>query len=58
MKTFRKPNCKLCMEEFLTILNNLHDKRIMVMNNNLYIYGAFRHKMTFRQFFLSTDDPI
>ena len=28
------------------------------MNNNSDIYGACQHKITFRQFFLSTDDPI
>ena len=53
MKTFTKPNFNLCMEERLTIL-----KRVTIMNNNLDIYGACRHKTTFHQFFLSTDDPV
>ena len=28
------------------------------MNKNSEIYGARRHKTTFRQFFLITDDPV
>ena len=55
---FTKPNCNLCMQERLTILKKLRDKRVTVMNKNLDIYGACRHKTTFRQFFLSTDDPV
>ena len=58
MKTFTKPNCNLCMEESLTILKNLCDKRVTIMNKNSDIYGAFRYKTTFRRFFLSTDDPV
>ena len=58
MKTFTKPNCNLCMQERLAILKNLRDKRVTVMNNNLEIYGACRHKITFRSFFLSTNDPV
>ena len=58
MKTFTKPNCKLCMQERLTILKKLRDKRVTVMNNNLEIYGASRHKTTLHRFFLSTDDPV
>ena len=58
MKTFTELNCNLCMEERLMILKNVCDKRVKVMNKNLEIYGAFRHKTTFRRFFLSTDDPV
>ena len=58
MKTFTKPNCNLCMEERLTIFKNLREKRVTVINKNLEIYGAWRHKTTFHQFFLSTDDPV
>ena len=58
MKTFTKPNCNLCMQERLTILKNLRDKRITVMNKNSEIYGACQNKTTFCQFFLSTDDPV
>ena len=47
MKTFTKPNCNLCMEERLTVLKNLHDKRVKTMNKNSDIYGACRHKTTF-----------
>ena len=58
MKTFTKTNCNLCIQERLTILKNLRDKRVTVMNKNSEIYGAFRHKTTFRRFFLSTSDPV
>ena len=58
MKTFTKPNCNLCMEERLTILKMLPDKRVTIMNKNSEIYGACRHKTSFCQFFLSTDDPV
>ena len=58
MKTFTKPNFNLCMEERLTILKKLRDKCVTIMNKNSEIYGAYRHKTTFRRFFLSTDDPI
>ena len=47
MKTFTKPNCNLCMEERLTILKKLRDKRVTIMNKNSEIYGACRHKTTF-----------
>ena len=47
MKTFTKPNCNLCMEERLTILKKIRDKRVTIMNKNSKIYGAFRHKTTF-----------
>ena len=58
MKTFTKPNINLCMEERLTILKKLCDKRVTIMNKNLKIYGAGQHKTTFHRFFLSTDDPV
>ena len=58
MKTFMKSYCNLCMEERLTILKNLCDKRVMIMNKNSEIYGACRHKTTFHRFCLSTDDPV
>ena len=58
MKTFTKPNCNLCMEERLTILRNIYDKRVTIMNKKLEIYGACQHKTTFCQFFQSTDDSI
>ena len=57
MKLFMKPKFNLCMEERRTILKKIDDKRVMVMKNNLEIYGYFRHKTTFRRFCLSTDDP-
>ena len=58
METFTKPNFNLCMEERLTIIKNLHDKCVTNMNKNSDIYGACRHKTTFHQFCLSTDDPV
>ena len=58
MKNFTKPNCNLCIEERLTILKNLRDKRVTIMNRNSEIYGVYRHKMTFHLFCLSTDDPV
>ena len=58
MKTFTKSNCNLCMQERLTILKMLRDKRITVMNRNSEIYGAFRHKTTIHRFCLSTNDPV
>ena len=53
MRKITKPNC---MQERLTILKNLRDKRVTVMNKNSEISGACRHKTTFHQFCLSTDD--
>ena len=58
MQTFTKPNCNICMQECLTILKKLHGKHVTVMNKNPEIYGACRHKTTFHQFCLSTDDPV
>ena len=58
MKTFTKPNWNLCIQERLTILKNLRDKRVTVMNNNSDIYWACRHKTILHRFFLSTDDPV
>ena len=48
IKKFTKPNCNLCMEERFTILKNICDKRVIIMNKNSEIYGAYRHKTTFR----------
>ena len=58
MDKFTKPDCNLCMEELLTILKKIRDKHVTIMNKNLEIYGAFRHKTTFHRFYLSTDDPV
>ena len=58
MKTITKPNCNLCMEERLTILKKLRDKRVTIMNKNSEIYGACRHKTTFHRFCLSTDGSV
>ena len=58
MKTFKKPNCILCMEERLTILKKLRDKRVTIMNKNSEIYGACRHKTCFHRFCLITDDLV
>ena len=58
MKKFTKPNCNICMEECITILKKLRDKRIAIMNKNSEIYGACRHNTCFHRFCLSTDDPV
>ena len=58
IKTFTKPNCNICMEELLTTLKNLRDKRVTIMNKNSEIYGACQHKTCFQIFCLSTDDPV
>ena len=58
MKKFTKTKYNLCMQEPLTILKKLCDKRVTVMNKYSDIYGAFRKKSTFRRFCLSTDDPV
>ena len=58
MKTFTKPNCNICMQERLTIMKNLRDKRVTVMNKNSKIYGACRYKTISYRFCLSTDDPV
>ena len=47
MKTFTRPNCNLCMEKHLTIIKNLCDKHITMMNNHSDIYGSLQHKTTF-----------
>ena len=51
------PNCNICMEYCLTVLENLHYKNIKLTKRN-QIYGSCRHKMTFRSFFLSTDNTV
>ena len=58
IKIFTKPNCKLFMEERLRNLKNLRKKHVTVINKNLEIYGACRHKTTSHWFFLSTDDTV
>ena len=58
MEKFTKINCNLCMQERLTILKNLCDKRVTVMKKNSGIYGACWHKTTFHRFCISTDDPV
>ena len=58
MKTFTKPNFNIYVEERLTILKTLRDKRVTIMNKNSEIYGAYQHKTTFRRVCLSTDDPV
>ena len=44
------------MYECIMQFKKIRDKNVTLMDNNLEIYGACRHKSTFRQFFLSTDD--
>ena len=58
MKTFTKPNSGLCMEECLTILKNLREKCVMVINNNLEIYRSCWYKTAFCRFCLISDDHV
>ena len=51
LKTFTNPNCNLCIEERLTILKKLRDKRVQMMNKNLKIYRACRYKTIFHRFY-------
>ena len=46
------------VEERLTVLKKICDKHVTFMNENSEICGAYRPKTTFREFCLSTDDPI
>ena len=39
------------------ILKKLCDKCVTLMKKNSEIYGGCQHKATFRQFYLSIDDP-
>ena len=57
MKKITKPNCKLCMEERLTILKDLREKCATIMNKNSEIYGACRHKTTFHQLCIIPYEP-
>ena len=58
MKTFTKHNYNVCIQERLTILKKIRDKRVTVMNKNSDIYGSCRHKTNFRLFCISTGDPV
>ena len=50
MNTFTKTNCNLCMEERLTILKKICDKRVTVINKNSEIYGPTGTKRLFIDF--------
>ena len=58
IKTFTKPNGNICMQERLTILRRIREKRVTVINRNSEINGACQNKTTFHCFFLSTDYPV
>ena len=58
MKSFTKNNFNLCTDEFLTILKNICDRKVILTDINLEVYVACWYKTTFRQFFLSTNDLI
>ena len=47
MKTFTKPNSNLCMQERLTILIKLRDKRVTVNKKYLVTYWACWHNQLF-----------
>ena len=58
IKTFTKPNYNICMKERKYFLKDPRDKLVTLINKNLEIYGACRHKTTFHQFLLGTDTPF
>ena len=58
IKTLTKPNCNLCMHERLSILDNICDKHVTVMNKNQDIVLSCRHKTNFHKFCLRTDDTV
>ena len=49
-KTITKTKCNLFIEEDLTTLRKTRDKCVTIVNKNLEIYGAHRHKTTFINF--------
>ena len=58
MELSTKPGYNIYIEQRLTILKNIFDKRITPMKINLDIYGACHHKTTFHLFCISIDDPV
>ena len=58
IKSFKKPNINLCIEERLTINKGLRDKNITLTKANLEVYGAFKDQTNFHWFLLSTDDTV
>ena len=57
MKTFRKLNCNLCMNERLQILNASRADKLLktkkLINSSTEIYGVCRHKPKFHRYALS-----
>ena len=53
-----KPNGNICTEELLTILKNICDKCITIIENISCLYGVCHHKTTFHQFSLRDDEPV
>ena len=66
MKTFRKLNCNLCMNERLQILNASQADKLLktkkLINSSTEIYGLCRHKPKFHRYALlqksSTDEGL
>jgi hypothetical protein len=66
MKTFGKLNCALCMRERVEILRAHQQDELSLINCNLEIFGACRHKTKFHRFLkeagpvksTSTDDGV
>jgi hypothetical protein len=50
MKTFGKLNCALCMRERVEILRAHQQNELALINYNLEIFGACRHKTKFHRF--------
>ena len=58
MKTLTKPSCNISMEELLTVLRNICDKHVTLVNRNFDIYRVCWHKTTLHSFLLRTSDSI
>ena len=66
MKTFRKLNCALCMQERAEILRAYQQEKTKLINSKMEIFGACHHKMKFHRFLkenrmvksTSTDDGV
>ena len=39
-----KPNLNICMGELLTILKNIRDRKVTIINKKSEVYGAYLEK--------------
>ena len=47
IKTLTEVNSSLCVDKCFTILKNLCDRCVTLMNKKLDVYEAYRHKTNF-----------